>query len=86
MTVEYFSTIKKGKSIKSKIPKRNLTPPKKKRLRKKKFWLYCGDCNRWFTKYEHFSGFSYISKENKITQYLCHSCDIKRFRKMKSKA
>lgn len=84
MKSEYFSTLKKGKSIKVKIPKRNLTPPKKKRLRKKKFWLYCGDCKRWFTKYEH-NGFAYFSVGKVITKYLCHSCDVQRFRSDKRK-
>jgi len=63
-----FGFMKKGKRIWCEIPKNNNKKPKTKRLRKKKFWLYCGDCTQWFTRYSQTHG------KREDGKSICHSC------------
>jgi hypothetical protein len=70
---------KNGKTIKCKIPKRNNKVPKKKRMRKKRFWFFCGDCNRWFKRYEATWATGTNGKK------VCHPCIIKRLDHSKEK-
>ncbi|OMF38787.1 hypothetical protein BK133_00870 [Paenibacillus sp. FSL H8-0548] len=63
---------KNGKYIKYKIPKNNHHVPKTKRLRKKKFWLFCVGCNKWFKRYKESYGTRADGKN------LCRECVLKR--------
>lgn len=70
-----FGYIKNGKRVWSEIPKNNDTKPKTKRLRKKKFWLHCGDCKQWFTQYSQTYGNRTDGKN------VCHACIRENIRK-----
>jgi hypothetical protein len=63
-----FGYVKNGKHITVEIPKKNDKKPNKKRLRKKKFWLHCGDCGKWFTFYSQTHGKRNDGKS------ICHNC------------
>lgn len=67
-----FGYMKNGKRVYLKIPKNNIRKPRTKRLRKKKFWLHCGDCTQWFTRYSQTHGNREDGKS------ICHSCLKKR--------
>lgn len=66
---------KHGKFRFRELPVNNNKPPKTKRLRKKKRWAKCGDCNIWFKTYTQTSGTLSNGKE------ICHSCLRIRIRK-----
>lgn len=70
-----FSYFKNGKLKSKEIPKNNKKLPKTKRLRKKRLWAKCGDCNNWFKTYLQTSGTRNDGKK------VCHSCLKERIRK-----
>ncbi|MGH0601487.1 hypothetical protein [Bacillus mycoides] len=47
--------------------------PKTKRLRKKKFWLFCADCKKWFNKWE---GGAYATRND--GGKVCNKCLVSR--------
>jgi formylmethanofuran dehydrogenase subunit E len=63
-----FGYLKNGKRKYYEIPKNKIKKPKKKRMRKKKFWLHCGDCGKWFTRYSQTNGKRNDGKS------ICHAC------------
>jgi hypothetical protein len=73
--MEFWYTVN-GKTIKRRIPKNNKKVPKTKRLRKKKFWMFCIDCHTWFKRYD---GHGTTNDGGKV----CRPCVIKRIKKVK---
>ena len=73
----FFYHKKKGKWTREKIPKNNNKVPKTERLRKKKFWLKCGDCGVWFKRYTKTHGTRMDGKK------ICHSCLVARFKSVR---
>jgi hypothetical protein len=74
-----FGYTENGKHKVRKIPRNNKVLPKTKRLRKKRLWLKCGDCNKWFTRYSQTHGTRNDGKK------VCHVCLKKRLEVIKQK-
>jgi ribosomal protein L34E len=70
-----LSYFKNGKLKSVELPKKNNKLPKTKRLRKKKYWTKCGDCNVWFKTYTQTTGTRNDGKK------VCHSCLKERIKK-----